>query len=897
MPPSPRSQASPDRWLLGGFVLLGLAALATILKLTLSPQAFEPIYAHSSLLFPALPLASAYRAWRIRRTTDRTNAFGCVLLGFTGFFAYDLLWYGSWLAGIDPGSTPADFLLLVFAPCLLVGLLRSAPAPETRDAERRQWLDASIIGMSAATVLHVLVAWVGGSLRPVVDPRDIALLLAPVMDLVTLGGLALLWVRGTSAGIPAWSLTLSAGLACSLSADVWYALPVSLERPAPWFIASAWYISWATLAIGAAQATAPEVRVWKPGQLSRLPYLFPIACWLALAIAVISDHRVAIVSATFGSGLVSLLVLLRQRVAIRDVTRVLDESARLEAETRLAALVTHGSDLITILTPDLTVRYASPSHTAVTGVPTDLLVGRSIFKGMHRDDRDAAARAFTAVLAGTSERESLVLRIRHVTGDWRFVDVVVTNHVKEPAIGGLVLNSRDVTDRRNLEEQLLAQALRDPLTGLGNRRLFGDRVSHAMARQVRHAESVAVLLLDLDHFKFVNDTLGHSRGDQLLVAVAERLLRVVRSGDTVARLGGDEFAVLLEDLGSTREADATAERILEALDRPFTLEEREVFVRASIGIAWAAEGMEVDQLLTDADVAMYAAKGAGRSRVERFSTTMRAHVAERHDIEAALRSALDREEIDVVYQPLVDLQTGRIGGAEALVRWRHHDRGMILPDRFIPVAEESDLVARIGQVVLRRAALDAVRFRAATTEYANLRIAVNISAQHLASDHLVEDVEAALALAGVGGDALAVELTETTLVRNEPVVAQRLQELRRLGLRIALDDFGTGYSSLSHLRRFPIDVLKVDRSLVAWDGADGSEGVARAVVSIGQNLSLRTVGEGIETREQLEQLRALGCSLGQGFLFSRPLPRDAFTQLLKSWDVSKFAPKDVAIPA
>ena len=434
--------------------------------------------------------------------------------------------------------------------------------------------------------------------------------------------------------------------------------------------------------------------------------------------------------------------------------------------------------------------------------------------------------------------------------------------------------------------------MRDPLTGLGNRRLLSDRVEHALQRRVRRGSRVALLLLDLDHFKLVNDTLGHAKGDALLIAVSERLQCVLRTGDTVARLGGDEFAVLLEDLSSDEEADATALRIQEALDRPFRLDDREeVFVRASIGVALATDGQDVDALIADADAAMYGAKNAGRGRVERFSSEMRASVAERMDLEADLRFALERGELDLVYQPVVDLENGCISGAEALIRWTHPEHGMVLPGRFIPVAEESELIIDIGRFVIRRAAIDAARFRSACDAARRLRVAVNLSARHVLSPELLDDVSDALSLAGVSGAAMAVELTESVLASNEPVVAARLRGLRDLGVRIALDDFGTGYSSLAYLRRFPIDVLKVDKSFVSHDRENAAnDGVAKAIVSIGQSLGMRTIAEGVETVEQLERLRNIGCSLGQGYLFSRPLDRDAFEALLVSWVPSTMAP-------
>ena len=628
-------------------------------------------------------------------------------------------------------------------------------------------------------------------------------------------------------------------------------------------------------------------------RISLLPTVFAVLMLLALAVAAIRDWPLPPL-AIIGAALAGIGALVRQVAGIRVEVDSRARNAREQADRRLAALVRHGGDMLMILELDTSVRYASPSHQQVMGVPPEALVGKRMDLEIHRDDMAKAGPGFERLRKGESMQESLVVRLRDGTGGWRWIEAVCTNVMADPTIAGLVLNCRDITDRKVLEAQLIELALRDPLTGLGNRRLFSDRVTHALDRRVRRGSRVALLMLDLDHFKFVNDTFGHAKGDALLIAVAERLRCVLRAGDTVARLGGDEFAVLLEDLTHDEEADATALRIQQALDRPFRLDEREMFVRASIGIAWATDGQDVDSLMTDADVAMYGAKNAGRGRVERYSSEMRASVAARVDLEADLRFALERGELDLVYQPVVDLETGRISGAEALIRWTHPQHGMVMPGRFIPVAEESELIVDIGRFVVRSAAVDAARFRAVGASEAHMRVAVNLSARHLLSPNLVADVREALVAAGVDGSALAVELTESVLASNESMVAGRLQELRELGVFIALDDFGTGYSSLAYLRRFPIDVLKVDKSFVSYGHADtANDGVAKAIVSIGQSLGMRTVAEGVETLAQLDGLRAIGCALGQGYLFSRPLTRDAFETLMSDWTPRTYARRSV----
>ena len=881
---------SDDRWCIAANLLVVAAVAATIGALVLPRSQFMRLYAHSSLVMPMLPVAAGIRAWRRGAAQDARGGWAWVLAALLLFCVSDLLWYRAWLQDTTLMAPVLDVLNLLFAPLVLIGLLHHSKQATTRDTRHHEYLDAAIIALGTAAIVHATMTLVGGGVRPVRDAHDVISVLTPLADLLTLGGLGLLWVRRGTGGVPVWTLSLSVALLLGFVGDVWYAAPVSVGNDSPWFVMAAWYGCWAALGIGATRAVRPIAMPIRLGRISRLPYILAVVCYAALAVAVGIDERDAIISTTIGAGIVTLLVLLRQLAAVQDVTQMEADRAQSHADQRLAALVRHGNDMLTIVNPDMTVQYASPSHRLILGITTDVLVGRHVLSDIHHDDRFEAERSLARLLHGNSVRESLVVRLRHAEGHWRWVEVVGTNLIAEPTVGGLVLNSRDITDRKALEDQLVEQALRDPLTGLGNRRLFGDRVAHALDRQRRHQETVAVLLLDLDHFKFVNDTLGHAKGDALLVAVAGRLQLVVRAGDTVARLGGDEFAVLLEDLTPGDEADATAVRILHALDRPFLLDDREVFVRASIGIAWATEGQSVDDLVTDADVAMYAAKSAGRSRIERFSSAMRDSVTERHDVEAAMRGALEREEFDVVYQPLVDLETGEIAGAEALIRWRHREKGLLLPSRFIPIAEESELIVLIGRMVLRRAAIDVAMFRDASDATANLRVAVNLSARHLLSPELVSDVESALADAGVSGHALTVELTESVLASHESILVERLQTLRALGMQIALDDFGTGYSSLAYLRRYPIDVLKVDQSFVSWVNEDGSsDGVAKAIVSIGQSLSMHTVAEGIETQLQLEQLRALGCSFGQGYLFSQPLSSEAFVELLAAWEPRRFS--------
>ena len=416
---------------------------------------------------------------------------------------------------------------------------------------------------------------------------------------------------------------------------------------------------------------------------------------------------------------------------------------------------------------------------------------------------------------------------------------------------------------------MVHQALHDTLTGLPNRALFLDRLEHALARAVRGGSEVAVLFLDLDRFKTVNDSLGHAAGDRLLCTVAQRISTCMRAADTAARLGGDEFAVLLEDLVSTHEAVRVAERIIGELEAPIAVAGREVFVGASIGVATGAYG--ADDLLSHADVAMYRAKAQGKGRYAMFEAGMQAEVIDRLELEADLQRAIDRGELEVFYQPIIALGTGEMAGHEALVRWRHPTRGLMVPESFIPVAEETGLVVALGRFVLCEATRQAAEW--AATPGTELSMNVNLSGRQLEDPALLDDVTAILRETGLPAARLVLEITETVLMHDTESTIERLRALRALGVRLAVDDFGTGYSSLRYLNRFPLDVLKMAKPFV--DGLGSKEenpALARAIIDLGSSLGLSIVAEGIERSAQLAQLRRLGCPMGQGYWFGRPLP-------------------------
>ncbi len=430
-------------------------------------------------------------------------------------------------------------------------------------------------------------------------------------------------------------------------------------------------------------------------------------------------------------------------------------------------------------------------------------------------------------------------------------------------------------------DQLARQAFRDPLTSLPNRALFMDRLAHALTRTERRGEQLAVLFLDLDRFKVVNDSLGHGVGDQLLIGVSQRLAACLRPEDTIARLGGDEFAILLEDVKDDKGPTSVADRLTGELQQPFVVEGREVVITVSIGIAMStARRMTPEDILRDADLAMYHAKGKGKARYEVFDKSMNAPAKERMDLELDLRNAVARGEFILHYQPVVELPTGRITEVEALVRWKHPQRGLLFPADFVGLSEETGLIVPLGRWVLHEACRQTRQWQLAAPA-TKLAISVNLSARQLQQPGLVDEIGAVLRETRLDPGALRLEITETVVMHDAPITLAKLEALKALGVQLAIDDFGTGYSSLGYLKRFPVDTLKIDRSFVKGIGRDVEDSaIVRAVITVAKSLGLSVTAEGIETADQLDQLRTLGCDHGQGYFFAKPMTSDRVPALL-----------------
>ena len=485
---------------------------------------------------------------------------------------------------------------------------------------------------------------------------------------------------------------------------------------------------------------------------------------------------------------------------------------------------------------------------------------------------------------GMGSTQTLEFALRSARGDLE-VEAACTNLLDHQDIRGIVFNIRDISERKQLELELRDQAIHDQLTGLPNRTLLNDRLEHAFAVQQRdrNHHDLAVVFIDLDEFKSINDGLGHAAGDELLRAVARRLESAVRDADTVARSGGDEFALVLDSTFSAADTDDTADRILDVFKRPFLLAGEEHIIGASVGIAVSnGETVNAATLLQEADIAMHAAKLSGKDRRETYKPGMHQEVIDRLQLEADLRHAVDRNELAVVYQPLVDLASGALSGVEALMRWQHPTRGLLAPGSFIPAAERSGLIIPMGRWLLRQACSD-LRDWDRLAHTPPLRLNANLSARQLDDPGLFADVAAALARSQLDPARLTLEITETILVDDLDSVITVLDKLKALGVELSIDDFGTGYSSLSYLGRLPVDEIKVDQSFIAaMTESEEAANLVRSVIRLAHDLHLRTIAEGVETQQQLDQLHQTDCELVQGYLFDPPLSEQQLSHRLQN---------------
>ncbi len=884
-----------EGWLLAGVVGLS-ALLSTWLAVNahlLDPAHYVVSLAPSVVQLAALLLAvQAARASFLDRGTRRL--WQAAAAGQATLLVASVAACLAWRAG---NPSQAARLLTVGSiagqPLLFLGMLLTRAAPRGRHDRTRFGLDIATISGGG-----LLVMWYDLQ-RPLIDgfvvlPSHLLTAHTAIIgDLVLLMTASVLWRRTTVHSRANVFMVLGLGLLVNFLADIaaLVALHQTGQRPL-WILAAA--PAAACLVAGAAwlqRTTAgnvePRAVVALPSSwtgVSVIPFVAVLPGFGLLLRAADESGVQPLAGLVLGAVLLTAIAFLRQLSSTRETVRVLAEASARESEARFRALVQNSSDVIAIVSPDSTIRFLSPSARTVLGHEPRALAGTRLLDLLHPEDV-AGARQFLAELAepdragkqGTFTRE---WRLSHANGSWLTVDNVGTNLLEEPTVQGLVLNSRDVTERRIMEEQVMHQAFHDPLTDLANRSLFLYQVGHALARGLRQVEPVTVLFLPLHNYKNVNDSLGHAAGDRLLVEAARRLSACVRDSDLIARLGGDEFAVLIESTDDELEVVRMAERIVASLARAFVVNGKEVFVSASIGIARTERGETADDLVRNADVAMYIAKTRGKGRHVLFQPEMHQAALERLDLEAELRRAPERDEFFLQYQPIVALDGGEVCGAEALVRWRRPGRGTVPPSVFIPVAEETGLIVEIGRWVLREACRQGYRWE--QERGTPVRITVNLSGRQLQDPAIVEDVAHALQESGFTPSDLVLEITESILMQHVEVSLDRLTRLKQLGVSLAIDDFGTGYSSLSYLQRYPIDILKIDKTFVDTidKGGDGAV-LASAIVALGETLRLDTVAEGIETEAQRGTLIELGCAFGQGFLFAPPLSAEDLSGLMR----------------
>jgi diguanylate cyclase (GGDEF)-like protein/PAS domain S-box-containing protein len=571
----------------------------------------------------------------------------------------------------------------------------------------------------------------------------------------------------------------------------------------------------------------------------------------------------------------SLATLAAEVALALESAALTEEALRQRSEARLSSLIKNASDVVCIVEQDGAVSYVSPSVERMFGYVLGALHGRRLLDIVHPGDAHKVHAFISAIATQPADQPSTAeFRVRHFVHGWRDVETLGANLLEDEAIQGLVLNMRDISERKAFEAELEHQAFHDTLTSLPNRGLFRNRVEHALAGQHRDGLPVAVLFLDIDDFKNVNDSLGHVVGDRVLQEVGRRLDACMRPVDTAARLGGDEFAVLIQGAASEMHAIEIAHRVIGTLVVPMSLDDRQISIRTSIGIAFggteAQAPQDADELLRDADAAMYMAKERGQGGYQIFEPEMHAQALARLELKTDLERAVIAGEFTMRYQPIMDLRKREMVGVEALIRWEHPVRGIVAPVEFMSLVEDTGLIVPMGPHILREACEQAALMQRECPRDPPLSMSVNVSAVQLQRPEFIDEVRSALRDAEIAPSSLVLELTESVMMQDMELSIMRMKALRALGVRLAIDDFGTGYSSLNYIRRLPVDILKIDRSFLADPSPQVSE-LTATIVQLARIFKLQVVAEGIETAEQLERMREMRCDFGQGFHFAKPL--------------------------
>jgi diguanylate cyclase (GGDEF)-like protein/PAS domain S-box-containing protein len=880
------SAGLPRFLLIAANVVGGICILASLLAWsgmagfsTVGDVSLETLTVISTILFFISALSQPGR-WRLPWLLVSAGLFSALIgMLLTIVYTYTL--------GSVSSASGADIFYLAMYPLIMVGLLLFPRAMDTKAEAAGFALDALavVFGTGMLVAYFLIIPTFRSSSGGLVSVLVAAAY--PLGDALLFFGLMSIVVRRRSLPRDASIAALFAALVAQLVVDLLITREtltgdgnsqlITVVAAVTWILVA--WAGWERLRKKSSDGAEREIIV--PGMFAYLvAYVAALVGFGVLLLAARHTLGTPLGAMILAAVLVTPLLLARQVIALRESGTLHELKGSQETEERFRSLVTNSSDAIFVTERDTTIKYATPSVESVLGYPADTLDGRRLSDLIHHDDLSPML-ALVGTCAGQSGRSGRgEWRICDHEGTWHFTETVVANLLDDPHVQSLVFTSRDIGERIRFQTELQHQAFHDALTGLANRVLFKDRVEHALARVARTGEKVAVLFMDVDDFKLVNDSYGHVLGDGLLVQVAERLGGILRTSDTAARLGGDEFAILLEGPTDLVEACQVAQRTLRLFDEKYRLDNAELSVSISIGVA-VSDGSHktAQEVLRDADVAMYSAKSHGKNRFEVFEPAMQAAVYERLELANELRRAVDRGEFVVYYQPIVDIATERIVGAEALVRWDHPDHGLMYPEAFIGVAEETGLILPIGDFVLVSACQQLGCWDGLFPASA-LRMAVNLSPRQLKDVQLIAKVGRALA-SGIDPSRLTLEITESALVEDSHATMARLRELKALGIKLSIDDFGTGFSSLSYLRQFPVDGVKIAKPFVdhVAEGDDHSA-LARAIISLGETLRLEVTAEGIEQERQMVQLRALGCKLGQGFYSSRPIAADRLTELL-----------------
>jgi diguanylate cyclase (GGDEF)-like protein/PAS domain S-box-containing protein len=841
---------------------------------------------------------AAVVAWigATRQSADRRFAWRLVAAGVSCSAAGDLIYYVRGLINDSLSNVSvADAFWLAAYVALAVGLSSLIVGGH---GMRRIDVDG-LLDIGSFAVMAMVVVTQFNVVRDVINDSSYSISTRaiwtayPVLDAALLGVVAHAMGSRRLRGLS--GVFLSCGAALWLSADfisLVYGDSAAIHR----WLDLGWMVGAVGLAVSAWPATASRSAQTTTFVVTRvtngrifitlLPLLVPGVIEITQSAKGNDPNPAPLFVAT-----VALVVLAFAR-STRLVKARNRQEAALEHSTRFyAALAENSSDAVIVIDEAGLILNDAPNLAAMLGQSGISTTGMDAFELLQPRDPDATRRVLARWWLTSGVVADAELRATQVDGTDRWFGVRAANLSTDPVVGGMVINLRDITDRKRAERALSHSGFHDSLTGLANRALFHDRLSHALDRTARSGLGVAVVYLDLDGFKMVNDSRGHEAGDQVLREVATRVTSAVRTLDTVSRLGGDEFAILIEESARVLdEAETVAERVLQALTEPFVVDVQHITLSASIGIAIGDMSCTASSMMRDADVAMYKAKTTGKAKWALYEPEMRTAALDRLELENDLHQAVAEQQLRLAYQPIIKLRSNKIVGFEALLRWQHPTRGLIQPNTFIPIAESSGTMVPIGRWVLEEACRTAAAWQR-TFPARNLTMSVNLSARQLVATDIVGDVANALVRSGFGARSLILEMTESVLVQDAETATQRLQALRALGVRLAIDDFGTGYSSLSYLRQFPIDILKIDKSFTdTITDRTQIPPIVHGLLDLARTLEMSTVAEGIEHEVQRDSLRDQHCEFGQGFLFAEPLDAVDALELLTLRDTIKPAP-------